>query len=126
MEFPTDRLYHVEHLWLRLIGKDEAILGVTEFAQDQLGQIVYIEFPDQGSEISSGVSFGTIESAKTASDLISPVSGTVILCNDKLNDEPWLVNKDPYGDGWIVRILLTTVSEIDALLSSQQYQQNII
>ncbi len=126
MEFPTDRLYHAEHLWLRLIGKDEAILGVTEFAQDQLGQIVYIEFPDQGSEISSGVSFGTIESAKTASDLISPVSGTVILCNDKLNDEPWLVNKDPYGDGWIVRILLTTVSEIDALLSSQQYQQNII
>ncbi len=123
MEFPSDRLYHAEHLWILTQGREEAVVGITEFAQDQLGQIVYVEFPDSGSEIRQGVSFGTIESAKTASDLISPASGSVICGNEKLNDEPWLVNKDPYGEGWILRIRLTDPAELDALLNAQQYQQ---
>lgn len=122
MEFPSDRLYHAEHLWLRRDGQEEAVLGVTEFAQDQLGQIVFVESPDPGSEVRQGVSIGTIESAKTASELISPASGTVICGNDKLNDEPWLVNKDPYGDGWILRIRLVNPSELDDLLTAAQYR----
>lgn len=123
MNFPSDLLYHSEHLWLRRDGSEEAVLGVTEFAQDQLGQIVYVEQPGPGSNVEQGVSFGTIESAKTASELISPASGTVVCGNDKLNDEPWLVNKDPYGDGWILRIRLTSSSELDALLNAEQYQE---
>lgn len=121
MEFPSDRLYHVEHLWLRRLGPGEAVLGVSEFAQDQLGQIVYVEQLDPGSEVRQGVSFGTIESAKTASDLISPASGTVICSNGRLNDEPWLVNKDPYNEGWILRIRLANPSELSALLTAEQY-----
>lgn len=122
MSFPSDRLYHGEHLWLYRDGPEEAVLGITDFAQESLGQIVYIEHPDPGGEVRRGVSFGTVESAKTASDLIAPASGTVVRGNDKLNDEPWLVNKDPYGDGWILRIRLTKPSELDALLSAEEYR----
>lgn len=122
MNFPSDLLYHSEHLWLRCDGSEEAVLGITEFAQDRLGQIVYVEQPDPGSDVRQGVSFGTIESAKTASDLISPASGTVVCGNDKLNDEPWLVNKDPYNEGWILRIRLANLSELSALLTAEQYR----
>ncbi|MFZ5555691.1 MAG: glycine cleavage system protein GcvH [Pseudomonadota bacterium] len=121
MNFLPDLLYHREHMWLRREGSDEAVLGVTEFAQEQLGQISFIEHLDPGELITLNGAFGTIESAKTASDLIAPASGTILCRNERLNEEPWLVNEDPYGEGWILRIRLADPAELDVLLSPEQY-----
>ncbi len=119
-----DCKFHEEHMWVRLDG-DESVLGISNFAQKQLGEVSLIETPEPGAKITQGESMGTAESAKVASDLISPVSGEVIAVNPKLEEDPWLVNDEPYGDGWIVRVRLADTGELDALLSEKQYNKKI-
>ena len=120
--YPEDLLYHAEHDWARVEG-DEAVLGVTWFAQDALGELVHYEPPDQGATISKGGAYGEVESVKAVSDLIAPLSGEVIAVNAKVVDEPETVNEDPYGDGWLVRIRLADPPEVDALLDAGAYQK---
>jgi glycine cleavage system H protein len=120
--YPDELLYHSEHDWARIDG-DEAVLGVTWFAQDALGELVHYEPPDVGSTVSKDTSYGEVESVKAVSDLISPLSGEVLEVNQKVVDAPETVNEDPYGDGWLVRIRLSDPSEIDALLDVAAYTQ---
>ena len=119
--YPEDLLYHPEHDWARIEG-DEATLGITWFAQDSLGELVHFEPPEEGAEVTKGSSYGEVESVKAVSDLISPLSGTVVEINQKVVDEPETVNEDPYGEGWLVRIRLGTASEADDLLDAAAYR----
>jgi glycine cleavage system H protein len=120
--YPDDLRYHSEHDWAR-IADGEAILGVTWFAQDALGELVHYEPPDEGSTIAKDESYGEVESVKAVSDLISPLSGEVLEVNAKVVDEPETVNDDPYGEGWLVRIRLSDPSEVDSLLDAAAYRQ---
>ena len=119
--YPDELRYNEEHDWARIDG-DEAILGITWVAQDSLGELVHFEPPEDGAEVAKGSSYGEVESVKAVSDLISPLSGTVIEVNQKVVDEPETVNEDPYGDGWLVRIRLGDGSEADSLLDSAAYR----
>ena len=125
MTYPTECLYHKEHTWLLLQPNDEALIGITYFAQDTLGDIVEFGMPPKGSMISSGVACGTVESRKTVSDLIAPAAGVVIEVNENLRAEPFLVNDDPYGKGWIVRIKLSNPAETSELMSAEEYRNSI-
>ena len=120
--YPDDLLYHAEHDWARIEG-DEAVLGVTWFAQDALGELVHYEPPAVGATISKDASYGEVESVKAVSDLISPLSGEVLEVNDKVVDAPETVNEDPYGDGWLIRVRMTSPDEKDQLLSLDAYKQ---
>jgi len=120
--YPEDLLYHSEHDWARIDG-DEAVLGVTWFAQDALGELVHYEAPDLGSSVSKDASYGEVESVKAVSDLISPLSGEVLEVNQTVVDAPETVNEDPYGDGWLIRIRLSSPGEKDELLSADQYRK---
>ena len=120
--YPEDLLYHPEHDWARIEG-DEAVLGVTWYAQDALGELVHYEPPTEGATVSKDASYGEVESVKAVSDLISPLSGEVLEVNQKVVDAPETVNEDPYGDGWLIRIRLTNPSERDELLSLDSYRQ---
>jgi len=120
--YPEDLLYHSEHDWARIDG-DEAVLGVTWFAQDALGELVHYEAPDLGSSVSKDASYGEVESVKAVSDLISPLSGEVLEVNQTVVDAPETVNEDPYGDGWLIRIRLSSPGEKDELLSAGQYRK---
>ena len=120
--YPEDLLYHPEHDWARIEG-DEAVLGVTWYAQDALGELVHYEPPTEGATVSKDASYGEVESVKAVSDLISPLSGEVLAVNDVVVDAPETVNRDPYGDGWLIRIRLTNPSERDELLSLDSYKQ---
>jgi glycine cleavage system H protein len=120
--YPDDLLYHQEHDWARIDG-DEAVLGVTWFAQDALGELVHYEAPDVGSSVSKDSSYGEVESVKAVSDLISPLSGEVLEVNQKVVDAPETVNEDPYGDGWLIRIRMTSPGERDQLLSVAEYRK---
>jgi len=122
--YPDDLRYHSEHDWAR-IANGEAILGVTWFAQDALGELVHYEPPDEGSTIAKDESYGEVESVKAVSDLISPLSGEVLEVNAKVVDEPETVNEDPYGDGWLVRIRLSDPSEVDSLLDAAAYRRHV-
>jgi len=124
MKFPDDCHFHPEHMWVRRQG-DEGVLGVSDFAQNQLGDVSLVSVPDPGSHIAQGVVFGAIESTKVASDLFAPISGEIIAINPKLADEPWLVNDDAYGAGWIVRVRLADDGELASLLSAADYQSRI-
>ena len=119
--YPDDLRYHSEHDWAR-IADGEAILGVTWFAQDALGELVHYEPPDEGSTIAKDESYGEVESVKAVSDLISPLSGTVIEVNAKVVAEPETVNEDPYGEGWLVRISLAEDSGAEDLLDAAAYK----
>jgi len=119
--YPDELLYHAEHDWARIDG-DEAVLGVTWFAQDALGELVHYEAPDVGSTVSKDASYGEVESVKAVSDLISPLSGEVLEVNQKVVDAPETVNEDPYGDGWLARIRLGDASEVDDLLDAAAYK----
>jgi glycine cleavage system H protein len=119
--YPDDLKYHSEHDWARVEG-DEAVLGITWFAQDALGELVHYEPPEDGADVSQGSSYGEVESVKAVSDLISPLSGAVVAVNQKVVDAPETVNEDPYGDGWLVRIRLGESSEVDGLMDAQAYQ----
>ena len=120
--YPDDLKYHREHDWARVEG-DEAVLGITWFAQDALGELVHYEPPEEGQTISKDTPYGEVESVKAVSDVISPLSGEVIEVNVKIVDEPEIVNEDPYGDGWLVRIRLSDPSEADSLLDVDAYRQ---
>ena len=120
--YPDDLLYHREHDWARIDG-DEAVLGITWFAQDALGELVHFEAPEQGATVAQDQSYGEVESVKAVSDLIAPLSGEVMAVNRKVVDEPETVNEDPYGDGWLLRIRLSDPSEAEALLDVEAYKQ---
>jgi glycine cleavage system H protein len=120
--YPEDLKYHHEHDWARIEG-EEAVLGITWFAQDALGELVHFEPPEPGTTISRDQPYGEIESVKAVSDVIAPLSGEVLEVNQKAVDAPETINEDPYGDGWLVRIRLADPSEPDALLDLAAYQQ---
>ena len=120
--YPEDLLYHPEHDWARIEG-DEAVLGVTWYAQDALGELVHYEAPDVGSTVSKDTSYGEVESVKAVSDLISPLSGEVLEVNAKVVDAPETVNDDPYGDGWLIRIRMSSPAELGQLLDAAAYKK---
>jgi len=119
--YPDGLKYHSEHDWARVDG-EEATLGITWFAQDALGELVHYEPPAEGAEVAEGSSYGEVESVKAVSDLIAPLSGTVIEVNAKVVDEPETVNEDPYGEGWLVRIRLGDSSETEGLMDAAAYK----
>jgi glycine cleavage system H protein len=120
--YPDDLKYHKEHDWARIEG-EEAVLGITWFAQDALGELVHYEPPNDGDTIAKDSAYGEVESVKAVSDVIAPLSGEVLEVNQKVVDEPEIVNTDPYGDGWLIRIRLTDPSETDTLLDVDAYRQ---
>src|SRR5690242_16240754 len=120
--YPDDLRYHEEHDWARVDG-DEAVLGITWFAADALGELVHFEPPAVGATISKDASYGEVESVKAVSDLIAPLSGEVLEVNQKVIDAPETVNEDPYGEGWLIRIRLSEPSEVDSLLDVAAYKQ---
>ena len=124
MNVPDNCKYTDKHEWIRIEG-DEAYIGITDYAQGELGDIVYIEIETEGEKLALGEAFGTIEAVKTVSDLFMPVSGEVLEFNGKLEDEAELVNKDPFGDGWMIRVSIDNSAELDALMSPEQYQELI-
>jgi glycine cleavage system H protein len=120
--YPDDLKYHREHDWARVEG-DEAVLGITWFAQDALGELVHFESPAAGSNVAAGQAYGEVESVKAVSDVIAPLSGEVLEVNQEVVDAPETVNEDPYGDGWLIRIRLGDPSEADGLLDVDAYKQ---
>lgn len=124
MNFPTELKYTKDHEWVRVEG-DEAVIGITEFAQSELGDIVFIDIDTVGDEVGQDELFGSIEAVKTVSDLFMPVRSTVLLINDKLDASPELVNTDPYGEGWMVRVKLDNVADVESLLSADSYKDLI-
>jgi glycine cleavage system H protein len=120
--YPDDLKYHKEHDWAR-IEDGEAILGITWFAQDALGELVHYEPPNEGDTITRDSAYGEVESVKAVSDVVAPLSGEVLEVNQKVIDEPETVNADPYGEGWLVRIRLTDPSEVDGMLDVESYKQ---
>jgi glycine cleavage system H protein len=121
MNFPDNLRYTKDHEWIRLEG-DEAIVGITDFAQQELGDIVYVEIETVGQQLNSGDVFGTVEAVKTVSDLYLPVNGSVIEVNPKLNSNPEVVNSDPYGEGWMAKIKLSNIAEVESLMTAAAYQ----
>ncbi len=121
MNFPSELKYTKDHEWVKVEG-DIAIVGITEFAQRELGDIVYIDINTVGDEVSKDDVFGTVEAVKTVSDLFMPVTATVLEINAALNDSPELVNSDPYGLGWMVKVKLADAADLDGLLNAEAYQ----
>ena len=124
MNYPTNIKYTSEHEWIRIEG-DEAYVGITDYAQDQLGDIVFIDIPSVGETLEQGEVFGTIEVVKTVSDLFLPVAGEVLEQNEALADNPELVNKDPYGEGWLIKIKPNNVADVEGLLDAAAYQAGL-
>ena len=120
MSAPTDLRYTRDHEWVRVAG-DEATVGITQYAADQLGDIVFVELPDEGRDLEEAKAFGVVESVKAVSDLFAPLTGTVTSINGALAANPELVNSDPYGDGWMIKIAVTDTSEVDDLLDGPAY-----
>ena len=120
--YPDDLNYHAEHDWAR-VDADEATLGITWFAQDALGELVHFEPPEEGSQVTKDASYGEVESVKAVSEVIAPLSGEVVEVNRRVVDEPEIVNDNPYGDGWLVRIRLSEPGEADSLLDVEAYKQ---
>ena len=120
--YPDDLKYHAEHDWARIEG-DEAVLGITWYAQDALGEIVHYEPPEEGTTLAKDESYGEVESVKAVSDIIAPLSGDVVRVNQKVVEEPETINEDPYGDGWLVRIRVADPAEEDDLLNADSYRQ---
>ena len=120
--YPDDLSYHPEHDWARFEG-DEAVLGVTWYAQDSLGELVHYEPPDEGTSVAKDESYGEVESVKAVSDLISPLSGEVLEVNQRVVDAPETVNDDPYGEGWLIRIRMTNPAEREQLLDAAAYRK---
>jgi glycine cleavage system H protein len=124
MDFPAGLKYTKDHEWIKVEG-NEAYIGITEFAQRELGDIVYIDISSKGKEVAKDEVFGTVEAVKTVSDLFMPVTGTITEVNSLLDSKPELVNTDPYGDGWMVKITLQDAASVDSLLSADSYQSLI-
>ena len=124
MQFPKDLHYHSEHTWARREG-DRVTVGITDFAQEELGEVLFVELPRVGGVVSSGESFGVVESVKAVSDLFAPVSGEVVAVNPRLDETPELVNQAPYGDGWLIVVEASDPADWQALLSADDYQATI-
>lgn len=124
MNVPANLKYTKDHEWIRVEGNN-AFVGVTDFAQGELGDVVFVEIETVGETLSKGEAFGTIEAVKTVSDSYMPVSGKVVEKNEKIEATPDVINKDPYGDGWMIRIELSNLAELNDLLTSDQYQAQI-
>ncbi|NYG57534.1 glycine cleavage system H protein [Nocardioides daedukensis] len=125
--YPTDLKYSSEHEWVRQPGEspDSVRIGVSHFAQDALGDIVYVSLPEIGDQIASGTAVGELESVKSVSDIYSPVTGEVVARNESLDDTPGLVNSDPYGGGWLFEVKVTDASELDSLMDADSYQSSL-
>jgi glycine cleavage system H protein len=119
--YPDDLKYHAEHDWARIDG-DEATFGITWYAQDALGEVVFYEPPEVGATISKDAAYAEVESVKAVSDVIAPLSGEITEVNGALSDEPEKINEDPYGDGWLVKVKLSDTSELDSLMDAAAYQ----
>jgi glycine cleavage system H protein len=117
---PADLRYHKEHEWVRVEG-DTAVIGISDFAQDQLGEVVYVDLPSAGEELASGDTFGEIESVKSVSELFSPVTGKVTDVNHELDSTPESINSDPFGAGWMIKVAMSDPSEVDGLMSATEY-----
>ena len=124
MNFPSDICYTSEHEWIRVEGA-EAFVGITDYAQSELGEIVFVDVPTVGETVGQGEVFGSIEAVKTVSDLNMPVTGEVLDVNDALDAQPELVNNDPYGEGWIIRIAVKDAAELDKLMDAQAYEASL-
>lgn len=124
MNFPDNVKYSTDHEWVRVEGED-AFIGITDFAQEELGDIVYLDVTTEGEALERGAVFGSIEAVKTVSDLLMPVSGEVLEVNETLEDTPELVNKEPFGNGWIIKISVANVAELDGLMTAEQYKEFI-
>jgi glycine cleavage system H protein len=122
--YPSDRKYTREHEWVRLEG-GVGIIGITEYAQSELGDVVFVDLPEKGRALAAGEELGTIESVKAVSEIYAPVSGEVLEVNEALRDHPEKVNGDPYGDGWLVKVRVGDRPEIDRLLSSEAYRSHV-
>lgn len=124
MNFPNELMYSAEHEWIRVEG-DEAYVGITDFAQGELGEIVYVDIDSKGDNLGQNEVFGSIEAVKTVSDLFMPIAGEVLEINEALEDNPELVNSDPYGDGWLIKIKIEGKGQLDGLLSADAYKKLI-
>lgn len=124
MNIPAELKYTKDHEWVKIEG-DEAVIGITDFAQSELGDIVFVEVETEGENIESEEVFGSVEAVKTVSDLFMPLTGEILSFNSELEDAPEVVNSDPYGAGWMIRIKISDTSEIDELLSADQYKDLI-
>ena len=122
--YPADLKYHPEHDWARIDG-EEATFGITWYAQDALGEVVFFEAPAVGSTVSKDESYAEVESVKAVSDVVAPLSGEVLAVNDKLSDSPETINEDPYGDGWLIRVKLTDPGQVDGLLEASAYEASL-
>ena len=118
---PDNLHYSKDHEWVRVEG-DTAVIGITDHAQEQLGDVVYVELPKVGDEFTGNDSFGSVESVKAVSEIFTPVSGKITGTNESLNDEPEKVNKDPYGDGWMIKMTMKNSGEVDSLLTAAEYE----
>lgn len=121
MNFPTNLKYTKEHEWIRIEG-DEAFVGITDYAQSELGEIVFVDVNTVGETIGQGEVFGSVEAVKTVSDLNMPASGEVLEFNETLNDQPELVNNDPYGEGWMIKVKVADMAELDSLMDAAAYE----
>lgn len=119
---PTDRRYSKEHEWVLIEGEGQAVVGITQYAQDQLGDVVYVDLPDAGVTVEQFQKLGEIESVKAVSDLFSPLSGEIVEANKELENKPELVNEDPYAGGWMVRVAGIDQAQLDNLLSAEEYE----
>ena len=124
MEFPKDLRYTKEHEWVRMEG-NVATIGITDHAQDSLGDVVYLELPNDGAAVTKDETFGVVESVKAVSDLYSPISGSVIEINDALVDSPEVINGDPYGDAWMLKVEMNSPAEIKELLTADEYKKYV-
>ncbi len=124
MAHPSDRKYSTEHEWVVVDG-DVATIGITHFAQDQLGEVVYVDLPASGDTITAGDTFGEIESVKSVSELYAPVTGEIVEVNDSLGDSPETVNQDPHGEGWMIKVKLDDASEVDGLMTAEEYDAHV-
>jgi glycine cleavage system H protein len=123
MDYPEDLKYTNEHEWAAALDGDRIRVGITDFAQDALGDVVYVDVPEEGTDVEAGQAFGEVESTKSVSDLFSPVTGRVAERNDRLGDNPELINQDPYGEGWIIVVEMSEPSELDGLMDAGAYRR---
>lgn len=124
MNLPKELKYSKEHEWVRVEG-NKAYIGITDFAQSELGDIVFVELPEADDEVEQDTPFGSVESVKTVSELYAPVSGKVLEVNEALEDEPELINNDPYGEGWMIVVEMADASQLDKLMSAEEYEQMV-
>jgi glycine cleavage system H protein len=125
VKFPKDLKYSEDHLWVRMHGEDKVTVGISDYAQDQLGKVVYLELPEVGDEVRAGEEMGAVESAKSVSDLVSPVSGEVMETNQDLLDDPSPLNEDPYDGGWLAHVRLSDPEEVEELMDIADYRKFI-